>query len=553
MGNSINKHVKAQSSPTTLPKERCTVEALLHELQVYQIELEMQNETLRQTQLELEESRDRYQNLYDFAPVAYLTLTPDAVISEINLTGACLLRMERKRLINSRFGSYIASHSSERWGNYFGAALKNNNTQRCELELLRGDGSVFIAHLDCLHMSADNAGHSVRIALTDVTERNQAEARLHESVGKFRAIFEGTLDGIVLANEVGMIVDCNREFMRQTGMTLEQLKQTRIWELRPADKIESAKEKFLEILESGSGSAVDLKFKQANGQVIHVEFRSTVNFIGDKRYLQSISRDITERKRVEAELREYQQLLRELAAQGVASREAELKHIAREVHDELGQLLTALRMDISLLRIQFGGHNPMLMGRIQDMLGLLDKAIGGVRNVTTNLRPSALNMGLVPAIAWLCDEFFDRTNTVCALRVIDNPADLSEAQTTTLFRIVQESLTNVARYAQATRVKITIRKCGEDIAIAVCDDGKGFDPASKPTNKSFGLLGMRERALALGGKFDVASEPSKGTVVSIHIPLFQSNPEGISDDSLIDSRRPCDCARRIKENLCINP
>lgn len=241
-------------------------------------------------------------------------------------------------------------------------------------------------------------------------------------------------------------------------------------------------------------------------------------------------RDITEHKSKELELHNYQQLLRDMAASSASLREAESKRIAREVHDELGQLLTALRMDISLLRIEFGERDPLLKTRIQDMLALVDKSIQGVRDVSANLRPAALNMGIVPAITWLCDEFPERTKTACTLRVISEPLGLDEVRTVALFRIVQESLTNVARHAEATRVEITVDQSGDDVVLEVQDDGKGFDPAVDPENRSFGLMGMRERAIALGGKVIIDSAPSEGTVVSVRIPIFHVCPGRRADD-----------------------
>lgn len=511
-----------------------------------QIELD----AVRLAQGELLASRDRYEHLYDYAPVAYLTLTRDSLITEINLTGARLLGIAREQLLNSRFRQFIACEDSARWDGYFQQALQAKCRGGCEIKCLRGDGSSFHARMDCLYLEGMNEENAVRITLTDISERNLIEARLRESEAKFRAIFAGTLDGIVLVDDEGLIVDCNPEFIRQTSLSLPQLRQTRIWELRPADKVVAALLRFQKILASGIGDEVDLKFRQANGQVIQVEFRSTVVSIGERRYLQCISRDITERKRTEAELAEYQQLLRELSAQGVAAREAELKHLAREVHDELGQTLTALRMDISLLRIQFGEHDPALMAKIQDMLKLVGKAIQGVRDVTINLRPPALDMGIVPAISWLCNTLPDHSDTVCSLNVIDEPTGLSDNQTTTLFRIVQESLTNVARHSAASRVAITVKNCNENIAIEIKDNGIGFEAADYAGKKTFGLLGMQERALALGGKVDVFSAPEKGTAVLVHIPLHQTHPGRRSDDLPVNSRRSCDCARGLKENIC---
>lgn len=231
-----------------------------------------------------------------------------------------------------------------------------------------------------------------------------------------------------------------------------------------------------------------------------------------------ISRNITMRKQLEMELREYQQLLRELAAQASSTREAERKHIARELHDELGQILSALRIDVSLLRIQFGACDPLLMSRIQDMLTLVDKGMQGVREVVSNLRPLALDMGIVPAISWLCKEFPIRTGTRCSLHVLEEPDGLDDATIVAIFRIVQESLTNVARHAEASCVEITLDECDGYFCLEIRDDGKGFDQTVKVAKKSFGLMGMRERALSVSGSVEVSSEPLHGTVVSLRIP-----------------------------------
>ncbi|MDO9011384.1 MAG: PAS domain S-box protein [Gallionella sp.] len=513
---------------TALPMR--PAEELLHILQVHQIELEMQNENLRQTQLALEESRDRYRDLYDFAPVAYLTLDDQGMISEINLTGARLLGVERQKLIKCRFTQLIEDEDREHWSSSFQGLLSHMGCRSDEVRLRRGDGSTFLAQMECICLKEANGVGSVRTVLTDITERKRADERLQASEEKFRAIFDGTLDGIVLVDDSGMIVDFNHVFVQQSGLSPERLMQTRIWELRPVDQFELAKARFFSVLETGQGGVASVKYKKPDGGVINIEFRSTPIRIGNKRYLQGLVRDITLHKARELELYSYQQLLRDMATKSSSSREAESKRIAREVHDELGQLLTALRMDISLLRIEFGERDPLLKAKIQDMLVLVDKSIKGVRDVTANLRPAALNMGIVPAIAWLCDEFPDRTNTACTLRVINDPVGLDDARTVALFRIVQESLTNVARHAQASRVEITVERSGGDVVLKIHDDGKGFDPAARPENQSFGLMGMRERAIALGGKVIIDSAPSEGTIVSVHIPIFHACPGRRADD-----------------------
>ncbi len=168
-----------------------TTSELLHELRVHQIELEMQNEELRRTQLALEESRDRYVDLYEFAPVGYFTLTIDGIIAEVNLTGATLLGVERVKLINRRFAHYITSEERDRWHCHFLIAKQQSVKQPCELTLLRADGTLLYAHIDCLRIETDDELPVLRITITDMTARKRAEDELRESEARLASILNG--------------------------------------------------------------------------------------------------------------------------------------------------------------------------------------------------------------------------------------------------------------------------------------------------------------------------------------------------------------------------
>jgi signal transduction histidine kinase len=251
------------------------------------------------------------------------------------------------------------------------------------------------------------------------------------------------------------------------------------------------------------------------------------NTAGEVVALCGISTDITQLRQLQAAQlalahetgkASSRQQLRELVAINEATREEERKHIAREVHDELGQVLTALRMDISLLGMRFGAQDAGLQAAVQGMKTLVDRAIQGVRNVATHLRPVALDIGLVPAIEWLCDEV-TRTNGLRCTVDVQGTLEFDELRAVVIFRIVQESLTNIARYAQASAADVTLACRGHDLWLEVRDDGCGFDTNVANHNKSFGLLGMRERAIALGGCLDIVSTPGHGTVVTLTIPF----------------------------------
>lgn len=157
-------------------------EELLHELQVHQIELEMQNEALKQAHMALEESRDRYQDLYDFAPLGYLTLSADGIILEINLTGAKLLGVERKHLLQKRFTSFVTYDDQDKWTRLFMSVKKNDAPENIELAIRSGDGSIFHVQLECLRHKTSTGAVAIRMAMTDVTERKLAVDELREMV-----------------------------------------------------------------------------------------------------------------------------------------------------------------------------------------------------------------------------------------------------------------------------------------------------------------------------------------------------------------------------------
>ena len=213
--------------------------------------------------------------------------------------------------------------------------------------------------------------------------------------------------------------------------------------------------------------------------------------------------------------------MRALTAHLERIREEERTRIAREIHDELGQALTGLKMDLSW----FAGrlpNQPALHDKSAAMLKLIDSTVNSVRRLSTELRPAILdNLGLIPAIEWLAQEFEKRTGVTCEFLATDDDLTVDEERTTALFRICQEALTNVARYAQATEVHIVIETDDKHISVRISDNGRGITEADARGTKSFGLLGMRERARLLGGTFEITGTPGQGTTLTVRIPSPQ--------------------------------
>ena len=245
------------------------------------------------------------------------------------------------------------------------------------------------------------------------------------------------------------------------------------------------------------------------------------------RYI-SIFSDITERKHNEAELQQQQQRLeesearlRELAAFLQTVREEERTRIARELHDELGQALTALRMDLGWLRGKCGTAESLgtaAAERVAAALGVVEQSIVSLRRISEDLRPAMLDsLGLAAAIEHHVTQFSQRTGIPCRLRMNREEFDLESSLATAVFRIVQEALTNIARHADASAATVEIDETEDGIRLCVQDNGRGFDAASK--KKTFGLLGMRERVTILGGKLEIESHPGSGTRISGWLPL----------------------------------
>ncbi|WP_420475545.1 histidine kinase [Noviherbaspirillum sp. ST9] len=231
-------------------------------------------------------------------------------------------------------------------------------------------------------------------------------------------------------------------------------------------------------------------------------------------------RDITARKEAEQALRQSQTELRELAAHQARVKEDERKRIAREIHDDLGQNLLALRIDVSLLESETRQAHSTINERLHGLLSQVDNVVRSIRAIINDLRPPVLDLGLQCAFEWQVQQFRQRSGVSCTLEIEGGDIDgmLDEEAATSVFRILQESLTNVSRHAYATHVDIRLKRKYDGLEIEISDDGVGGFPGNMRKPRSFGLIGIRERIYTLGGEFRMASAPGKGTTLTITIP-----------------------------------
>jgi PAS domain S-box-containing protein len=236
--------------------------------------------------------------------------------------------------------------------------------------------------------------------------------------------------------------------------------------------------------------------------------------------------DVTERKEAETELRRSLDQLRALTARVQDAREEERRWVAREIHDELGQALTAIRIDLSSLLHEFPPEAQQAK-RIESISNVVDQTIKSVRRISTELRPGILDdLGLIAAVEWAAEEFEARTGTRCQLQLPENDSGIDPDRATAIFRILQETLTNVARHANAAYVHVRLLKECRSIILEVRDNGRGATEEQLSASGSLGIRGMRERALLLGGELAIHGIPSQGTTVLVRIPLAESTSLG---------------------------
>ena len=227
---------------------------------------------------------------------------------------------------------------------------------------------------------------------------------------------------------------------------------------------------------------------------------------------------MTEQKKIQQDLIKLNYRFRNLASHIQNTREEERINIAREIHDELGQMATAIKIDLSWMKKKIKGENEEVIMKMDNSIAELGEMVNSIRRIAQELRPSILdNLGLTAAIEWYCGDFQKRTAIQCKFDNEIGDITLNDNVKTNLFRICQESLTNVMRHASATKVDCTIKKEEKKIILIIEDNGKGFDPSQK--TKSLGLLGMQERALLINGELKIESSDENGTRIKVEVEL----------------------------------
>lgn len=475
-------------------------------------------------------SEQRYREIFDNSldSLFLLEVTKESrfLTIEVNPAFERSIGMGRAKLIGKSIEQTLRPHI---------AAVTIAKLQRCvdsgapldeevELDLLTGY-RTFHSTLIPVRDAYGRVQRVVGIA-RDITERKYAERVLHAREQEFRALVENTPDVIARFDLQCRFLYANPAAQSMLGRPLAFLLGKNSSEASPgSDAARFFQNKLEQIIRTSKATEEELTLdvpaeQGAEAACYQVRLVPERDQHGVLVSILAVGRNVSAMRAAEQRLKESHAQLRQLSSYRETTREEERKRIAREIHDELGQQLTALRMGISLLRLQFGNDHPLLVERVQVLMARVDETIQVVRNVATSLRPSALDMGLTSALEWLVSEFSHNTGILCRLRAPSARLELDDERATAIFRVIQESLTNVARHAQASRVDIHLECCAEHVLIGVRDNGRGFDPKQLPKG-TLGMLGMRERGHMLGGTVTIDSTPGQGAYVQVNIPFFR--------------------------------
>ena len=363
----------------------------------------------------------------------------------------------------------------------------------------------------------------------EIAERKLAEETVKQAEDRIRLVIDTVPTMAWSLRSDGAVDFVNQRWMDYTGLSFEQAIEEPTRTMHP-EELPRVMEKWLAAKAAGEPFEDEMRLRRADGKYrsflvrtapLHDEQGHLVKWYG-------VSIDIEERKRAAKELEEANDQLRLFSRRLFEVQEEERRHIARELHDEIGQALTAAKINLQSVA---GNGGDTAVARRQETIAILDRLLGQVRQISLDLRPSMLDdLGLVPALRALLDQQGRRASVAVRFSAENVPEDLDQGIQITCFRIAQEAITNAVRHAEATQIDVDLRCENGKLRLVIRDDGVGFDVTSAQAETGgLGLIGIKERAALLGGRAKIVSSPNKGTTIEVSLPLtFQ--PEGQGRD-----------------------
>ena len=481
----------------------------------------------KRTMGELGENEEKYRSIFECAAIGLSILDPDGYVVEANDAVCRFLGYSRSQLIGMHFTQYTHREDIDRDAHLYRALIESENRGYViDKRYIARDGETVWRFLE-VSLIRDHRGfpkYTLVVSL-DINRRKRAEAALLESEERFAMAMEATRDGLWDWNVGKGEVYYSPGYLAMLGYSPGDVPtQISFWEdlIHIADRETALQANWNCIQGQCDSFEVEFRMQTKSGEWIWILGRGKCvarDAQGKALRLVGTHVDITDRKKTEEELRNSKKKLRALSARLHSVREEERAQIAQDIHDDLGQRLTGLKMELAWLLRNFNSDQSEQKKKIQAMTQSIDQTVKTVRRISTELRPRILDdFGLIAALEWQALEFANKTGIPCrfqsAVRKLDLKADLSIA----VFRIFQEALTNVARHSQATRVEAILKKDAQGLILTIQDNGRGISEKEIARSPSLGLVGMRERALIFGGKLEIQGKKGEGTKVILRLP-----------------------------------
>jgi PAS domain S-box-containing protein len=496
-------------------RERPAIERRVADLRGELARREQEKEALRLTQFSVDQS-----------VTGILWVNWDSRIRYANGAAAQMLGVQTATLLDRPLEDFDPTLHMDRWLSLWKQVRDAPPPAGAETVWRRGDGSWLPVAVNLSFLRFGSAEYLVVFVL-DLTDKRRADAALAEREAQLRGI-AANVPGMVFRMAHGdsddgavltFVSDGSRSLVGHEPATLTE-RERGLRSLIHPDDVAGYVARRDAAMHGRQDWHWQGRMVTATGAVRWVDVKAAMRRMDDGRMVwDGVVWDIDDNKRAELALAQSQSQLRELSAHLETVREEEKARIAREVHDELGQVLTVLKFELSMLALIMPAPTAAQRERLESIQRLIAQLFQLVRDVATALRPPILDAGIVSAIEWQARRFEARSGIPCLVVAPETPLHLSDAQAIGLFRVLQEALTNVMRHAQAHSLEIRLTVEDGMLALSVADDGVGFDPAAGA--RSFGVVGMRERVLMLGGTLTLDGESGNGTTLLARIPLAQ--------------------------------
>jgi len=484
----------------------------------------------RATQNELRDSLDYLRTVLTASPIAIITLDDQLRVNLFNASAERIFGIARNAIIANPLP--IANPANQRVLEQIRDAIRHGPVQSIEETWIRGDGAARDFTFAAARLGEDESAEAV-VFIADNTEQKQAELTQRETETRFAAI-SANLPGVVFQ----MLA---RPEQRLLLMPFVSAGATHLFNISPADFLGNPG-RFVELLDpvdrenmfesldhairTGTFLEGQWQIARTDGSRRWIQLSATAREANGGNWLfDGIITDITSQKETERELTSSREELRELTAHIEALKEEERRAVAREIHDDIGSTLARMKADLAWLA-RHHGYNPEIASKIASMTELADGAVQTANRIVQALRPGILDYGIAPALEWQAKDFASHNGIEVSFETNDDELVLDIEQSTALFRVFQESLTNISKYAQATRVETELFVTKGSVALEVRDNGAGLRAGDLMKPTSFGIRGMMERVRALGGWLDISSPAGKGTTVMLSIPRRRPGTPG---------------------------